>query len=307
MSAERNESQNGGRGVGKERLVTFIFRKMVVVGVGLIGGSLALDAKRHRLVEEIIGFGRSARNLRYAKTHGIIDGYILDERDIPADVDFLLNATPVRAEISTTAKFLPALAPGCIISDVGSVKGEIVRGMERLLPREIPFVGAHPIAGGEEWGAEAAKPDLFVRHRCILTPTRKTDAKALKKVGTLWRRVGARVELMDPETHDRLLGIISHLPHVLVYALVNALARTRVAGVDLKSYCAGGFKDFTRIASSRPELWRDICLMNRKSIGKSLSDYIKNLEQLKGWIEQGKGALLEREFARANEIRGQIP
>jgi prephenate dehydrogenase len=287
--------------------VSFIFRKMVVVGVGLIGGSLALDAKRLGLIEEIVGFGRSEKNLRFAKQHGIIDRYLLDEGDTPTDTDFLLSATPVRAVVLTTARFLPALQAGCIVSDVGSVKGEIVRGMERLLPRDIPFVGAHPIAGSEQWGAEAAKTDLFVRHRCILTPTQKTDARALKKVAMLWRRVGARVEIMDPETHDLILGVISHLPHVLVYALVNALARARVPGVDLKSYCAGGFKDFTRIASSRPELWRDICLMNRKAMGKSLGDYIKSLQQIKSWIQNGKGALLEREFARANEIRGQIP
>jgi prephenate dehydrogenase len=139
-----------------------------------------------------------------------------------------------------------------------------------------------------------------------LTPTKSTDSAALRKVALLWRKVGAKVEFMDPEAHDRVLGIISHLPHVLVYALVNALARTRVRGVDLKTYCAGGFKDFTRIASSRPELWRDICLMNRRAVGQSLGDYIKSLEELKRWIEDGKGNLLEKEFARANEIRAQI-
>jgi prephenate dehydrogenase len=178
--------------------------------------------------------------------------------------------------------------------------------MERLLPSTIPFVAGHPIAGGEQWGARAAKADLFVGHRCILTPTKSTDSAALRKVALLWRKVGAKVEFMDPETHDRVLGIISHLPHVLVYALVNALARTRVRGVDLKTYCAGGFKDFTRIASSRPELWRDICLMNRRAVGQSLGDYIKSLEELKRWIEDGKGNLLEKEFARANEIRAHI-
>ena len=204
--------------------MAFIFRKMVVVGVGLIGGSLALDAKRHRLVEEVIGFGRSEKNLRFAKQRGIIDRYLLDEGETPKDTDFLLSAIPVQAEVPSTARFLPALQAGCIVSDVGSVKGEIVRGMEKLLPTDISFVGAHPIAGSEQWGAEAAKTDLFVRHRCILTPTRKTDARALKKVATLWRRVGARVEFMDPETHDMVLGVISHLPHVLVYTLVNGLA-----------------------------------------------------------------------------------
>jgi len=286
--------------------VARLFRRMVVVGVGLIGGSLALDARKRGLVGEIIGVGRGQANLRFAQRQGLIDRYVTTETDIPEDTDLLMMATPVQTTLSLTKTFLPVLRPGCIVSDVGSVKAEIVRGMERLLPSTIPFVAGHPIAGGEQWGARAAKGDLFVGHRCILTPTKSTDSAALRKVALLWRKVGAKVEMMDPETHDRVLGIISHLPHVLVYALVNTLARTRVRGVDLKSYCAGGFKDFTRIASSRPELWRDICLMNRRAVGQSLGDYIKNLEQLKLWIEEGKGTLLEKEFARANEIRAQI-
>jgi len=286
--------------------VARLFRRMVVVGVGLIGGSLALDARKRGLVGEIIGVGRGQANLRFAQRQGVIDRYVTTETDIPEDTDLLMMATPVQTTLSLTKTFLPVLRPGCIVSDVGSVKAEIVRGMERLLPSTIPFVAGHPIAGGEQWGARAAKGDLFVGHRCILTPTKSTDSAALRKVALLWRKVGAKVEMMDPETHDRVLGIISHLPHVLVYALVNTLARTRVRGVDLKSYCAGGFKDFTRIASSRPELWRDICLMNRRAVGQSLGDYIKSLEQLKLWIEEGKGTLLEKEFARANEIRAQI-
>ena len=286
--------------------MALLFRRMVVVGVGLIGGSLALDARKRGLVGEIIGVGRGQANLRFAQRQGVIDRYVTTETDIPEDTDLLMMATPVQTTVSLTKTFLPVLRPGCIVSDVGSVKAEIVRGMERLLPSTIAFVAGHPIAGGEQWGARAAKADLFVGHRCILTPTKSTDSAALRKVALLWRKVGAKVEMMDPETHDRVLGIISHLPHVLVYALVNTLARTRVHGVDLKSYCAGGFKDFTRIASSRPELWRDICLMNRRAVGQSLGDYIKNLEQLKLWIEEGKGTLLEKEFARANEIRAQI-
>ena len=286
--------------------MALIFRRMVVVGVGLIGGSLALDLRRRGLVDEIIGVGRGEKNLRFAHRQGIIDGYVTREMDIPEDTDLLMMATPVQTTVSLTKAFLPKLRSGCIISDVGSVKTEIVRGMERLLPSTIPFVAGHPIAGSEQWGARAARLDLFVGHRCILTPTKRTDSTALRKVASLWRKVGAKVEMMDPETHDRVLGIISHLPHVLVYALVNALARTRVPGVDLKTYCAGGFKDFTRIASSRPELWRDICLMNRRAVGQSLGDYIKSLDQLKRWIEEGKGSLLEKEFARASEIRAQI-
>ena len=285
----------------------FMFQKVVMAGVGLICGSLALDMRRHQLAKEIVGYGRGEANLRLAKRKGIIDSYFLDEDQFPPDVDFLMIGTPVETIVPLTKRFLPHLEPGCIVSDVGSVKGEIVRGMERLLPKPVHFVAGHPIAGSEQWGAHAARRDLFVRHRCILTPTKRTDRQALDKVAALWRKVGADVEIMPPEIHDRLLGVISHLPHVLVYALVNALERAPLRGVDLKKYCAGGFKDFTRIASSRPELWRDICLMNRQALGRSLGDYIRYLERLHRWIGDGKGALLEKEFARAYEIRGQIP
>jgi len=287
--------------------MALMFQKMVIAGVGLICGSLALDMRRRKLIGEIVGYGRSESNLRLAKKNGIIDGYFLREDEFPAGVDFLMMGTPVQSIVPLTQTFLPKIEAGCIVSDVGSVKAEIVRNMERLLPGDIHFVGGHPIAGSEQWGAQAARHDLFVSHRCILTPTKRTDPQALKKVVALWRKAGAEVEIMDPKIHDRLLGVISHLPHVLVYALVNALERTPLRGVELKKYCAGGFKDFTRIASSRPELWRDICLMNRRALGQSLGDYISSLERLRGWIEEGKGALLEKEFARAYEIRSQIP
>jgi prephenate dehydrogenase len=288
-------------------IVAVMFEKMVLAGVGLICGSLALDMRRHKLVNQIVGYGRSEGNLKLAKKKGIIDSYFLRAADFPAGVDFLMMGTPVQTIVPLTEAFLPKLETGCTVSDVGSVKGEIVRGMEKLLPKNIYFIAGHPIAGSEQWGAQAARPNLFLRHRTVLTPTKKTNQKALQKIAALWRKVGAEVEIMHPDVHDRVLGVISHLPHVLVYALVNALERTHLKGVDLKPYCAGGFKDFTRIASSRPELWRDICLMNRKALGRSLGDYIKYLELLNGWIQTEKGALLEREFAKAFAARAQIP
>jgi prephenate dehydrogenase len=283
-----------------------MFQKMVVAGVGLIGGSLALDMRRRGLVKEIIGYGRSEANLRIAKKKGIIDHFFLREVDIPSQVDFLLMGTPVQAIVPLTVAFWPRLESGCIISDVGSVKAEIVKGVEKILPSGIHFVGAHPIAGSEQWGADAAVEDLFQGRRCILTPSRKTNRAALRKMAALWKRVGAKVEIMNAEKHDRVLGVVSHLPHVVAYALVNALDQTKVDGVDLKTFCAGGFKDITRIASSRPELWRDICLLNRKAVSKSLGNYIRNLEKMKRWIDSGNGSSLEHEFAHANEVREQI-
>jgi prephenate dehydrogenase len=162
--------------------VALIFRRMVVVGVGLIGGSLALDARKRGLAGEIIGFGRAEGNLKYARRRGIIDRYVMRPTEIPKDTDLLMMATPVQTTVALTKAFLPLLRPGCIVSDVGSVKAEVIRGMERLLPSGIPFVAGHPIAGSEQWGARAAQADLFVNHRCILTPTAKTNAAALRKI-----------------------------------------------------------------------------------------------------------------------------
>ncbi len=283
------------------------FEKVVMAGVGLICGSLALDMRQRKLAGEIIGYGRGEKNLRTARRKGIIDDYFLAPESFPEGVDLLVMGTPVEAIAPLTRAFSPKLRAGAIVTDVGSVKAGIVRAMEKIVPEDVCFVAGHPIAGSEQWGAEAARRGLFMRRRCILTPTRRTNRAALGKVGALWRSVGAKVEEMSPETHDQVLGTISHLPHVLVYALVNVLERRPPKGVDLKKYCAGGFKDFTRIASSRPELWRDICLMNRAALGKSLGGYIKDLQRLHGWIRSGKGALLEREFARACETRARIP
>jgi prephenate dehydrogenase len=279
---------------------------MVVAGVGLIGGSLALAARKCGLVEEIVGCGRGEKNLRLARRRGIIDRYFSHAAEIPRGTDLLILATPVQATVSVAASFVPGLEAGCLVSDVGSVKAKIVREMERLLPSDISFVGAHPIAGSEQWGAGAARPDLFGGQRCILTPSGHTDPQALKRMVGFWRRLGAKVEVMDSHLHDRVLAVVSHLPHVLAYALVTTLSRTEVNSVDLKDYCGGGFKDFTRIASSRPEVWRDICLVNRQPISKSLGAYIKCLERMRQWIRDREGDLLEREFARANEVRRQI-
>jgi prephenate dehydrogenase len=283
-----------------------MFQKMVVAGVGLIGGSLALDMRRRGLVKEIIGYGRTEANLKIARRKGIIDGYFVREEEIPSDTDFLMLGTPVQTIVPLTKAFLPRLKRGCIVSDVGSVKGEIVRGMDRLLPAGIHFIGAHPIAGSEQWGAEAARENLFMGRLCVLTPTRKTNRAALKKMALLWRRVGSYVEIINANRHDHILGVVSHLPHMAAFALVNALDQTKLDGVDLKRYCAGGFKDITRIASSRPELWRDICLLNRRAVSRSLGTYIRSLERMKRWVDGGNGRALDREFANANEVREQL-
>ena len=283
-----------------------MFRTMVIAGVGLIGGSMALAAKERGLVERVVGYGRNEKTLRRARKLGMLDAYFLGAEDFPEDADFLVLATPVSAIAPVTRTFLPRIHPECLISDVGSVKRRVVTDMERLLKRGPSFVGAHPIAGSDQWGPDPARADLFVRRRCILTPTRKTDPGALKKLRTFWRRVGAKVELMDVRLHDRILGVVSHLPHVAAYALVNALERTRVDSLDLAEYCGSGFKDTTRIAASRPELWRDICLLNREAVLKGIREYARGLERIADCIRRDDGPRLEREFEQALVTRKRM-
>ncbi len=283
-----------------------MFRTVVIAGVGLIGGSLALAARERGLVERVVGYGRNEKTLRRARKLGILDAYFLGAEDFPTDTDFLVLATPVSAIAPVTRSFLPRIHRECLISDVGSVKRRVVADMERLLKGGPLFVGAHPIAGSDQWGPDPARADLFVRRRCILTPTRRTDPGALKKLRTFWRRVGAKVELMDVRLHDRILGVVSHLPHVAAYALVNALERTRVESLDLAEYCGAGFKDTTRIAASRPELWRDICLLNREAVLKGLREYTRGLERIADCIRRDDGSGLEREFDQALVTRKRM-
>lgn len=283
-----------------------MFSTMIVAGVGLIGGSLALAAKEKGLVGEVVGFGRNEANLRLAKTRGMLDRYFAAPERFPEEADFLVLGTPVGSIVPLAQAFLPRIKKGCLVSDVGSVKAELVGSMERLLKKDAFFVGAHPIAGSEKWGPKAAKADLFRGRRCIVTPTRNTNRGAMKKMCSFWRRIGARVELMDPRIHDRVLGVVSHLPHVVAYNLVNTLDRTRIPNLDLSRYCGGGFRDTTRIASSRPELWRDICLMNRASLIKGIDDYIRGLERLRRWIREGEAENLEKEFTQALTVRNRL-
>ena len=283
-----------------------MFRTMVIAGVGLIGGSLALAARERGLVEQVVGYGRNEKTLRRGKKIGILDRYFLRAADFPEDTDFLVLATPVSAIAPLTRSFLPRLHPGCLISDVGSVKRRVVADMERLLKGGPPFVGAHPIAGSDQWGPDAARADLFVRRRCIITPTRKSDPGAVKRLRTFWRRAGAKVELMDAALHDRVLGVVSHLPHVAASALVDALEGRRVGSLDLAGYCGSGCKDTTRIAAGRPELWRDICLLNREAVLKGLQEHARGIERFMDCIRRNDGPRLEREFERALATRKRI-
>ena len=281
------------------------FKRMVIAGVGLIGGSLALVCKEKGIVSEIIGVGRSEGNLRDAVNLKAIDSYTSKIEDAVKGADIIVLATPVSSFIRLAKEMAPYLSPGAIVTDVGSVKGFVIE-IEKIIPSNTFFVGGHPIAGKEKSGVKAASPGIFHGSRCILTPTPKTNPDALSIIQSMWELSRARVICMEPERHDLIFAAVSHLPHVISYALVNTLLDLEKEEEGVISYSAGGFRDFTRIAASHPEMWRDICLMNRENIIRMLERYEKSVERLKSLIMKGDADGLFAEFDRAKRVREKL-
>ncbi|MFQ5329699.1 MAG: prephenate dehydrogenase [Thermodesulfobacteriota bacterium] len=286
--------------------MTTPFRKVVIIGVGLIGGSLAMALKEKGLAERVVGVGRGADNLKVALSRGMIDEYTHEVKEAIKGADLVLLATPVGTMGSVVQELAPSLERGAIITDVGSVKGAIIDDIEPLMPEGTFFVATHPIAGTENSGAEAAFTSLFRDKVCIITPTAGTDEGALERVKEMWEATGSHVVTMDAGQHDVILAAISHLPHVAVYALVNAVAGASGDGISILNYAAGGFTDFTRIASSSPEMWRDICLMNREALIKVIDTFQENVERMKNFIEREDGAALVEEFRKATKFRESL-
>ena len=276
------------------------FERAAIVGVGLIGGSLALAARAAGLIGEVVGLGRSAANLDVARQRGIIDRAVQDPAAI-GPVDLVVLAVPVRSTARMAAALLPHLRPGTVVTDVGSVKGEVVAQCEAALPTDRPFVGGHPIAGSERAGAAAADAGLFRGAPCVLTPTARTDATALVAVRALWEGVGARVSEMTPAAHDRALAWVSHLPHVVAYALVGALAG---ADGQLAALAGGSWRDATRVAASPAELWRDIFLANREAVLAATDAFGAEVARLRAALAAGDEPALLALLERAVAARG---
>lgn len=283
-----------------------LFDRLVIAGVGLIGGSLGLAARERGLVREVIGFGRSEANLQVALDRKIIDAYTFDPAEAAQGTDLLVLAVPVEATGPVAQQFLPFLPAGCVITDAGSVKERIVTIMEQLLPTTLPFVGAHPIAGTERAGAAAAFATLFEKRLCILTPTARTDPVALARIRGLWEGVGMRVEEMDIRTHDQVLARVSHLPHMIAFSVMNAMLETHVAGLDLLAYAGSAFSDLTRVAASPVEMWRDICLANRDALVAALTEFEVALRQMKNAIATSDDEALSAAINRAREERQRL-
>jgi prephenate dehydrogenase len=285
---------------------TFYIPRLAILGVGLIGGSLALALRQAGVVGEIVGIGRGLPNLEKALELGVVDRITQDPLAGVADADVVFMATPVTSLGPMAAKILPVMKPGAILTDGGSVKGAVIEAIEPLLPAGVQFVPGHPIAGTEKSGAEAAFPTLYQGRRCILTPTPAVTSEALEQVRRMWLLAGSEVVIMDVEKHDRILAAISHLPHMVAYALVNAVGSYDRFEENILEYSAGGFRDFTRIASSDPTMWRDIAQTNREALLEMVELFEKYLAELKDDIRRGEGERLYEFFQRSKQLRDAI-
>jgi len=283
-----------------------IIKRLAVTGVGLIGGSFALALREAGAVESIVGIDSDRANLERALSLGIVDEIASEARGAVLDADVVFISVPACSISSVVREIAASLPPGCVVTDGGSVKASIVRECEALIPPGRSFIGGHPIAGTEHSGAAAAFSGLFKGRRCVLTPGPDSDPAALLTVSKLWTAAGAEVCCMDAEHHDRIFAEISHLPHVVAYALVHAVGTADVEGENVLSYSAGGFKDFTRIASSDPVMWRDIALMNRDALLASIDGFSDSLADLRKRIENSDQVGLREFFTTAKLFRDRI-
>lgn len=279
------------------------FEKITIFGVGLIGASFALAMKKHGLCGEIIGCGRREENLRRAQEKKMIDSFETDPLKACDGADLVVLATPVGSFLDLVKKMKGSLKKGALVTDVGSVKGKLVHDIDAFMPEDNFFVGAHPIAGSDRSGIDTATADLFIGAQCIITPTGKTDKNALEAVIGIWKAFGARIKQLNPDEHDRIYAAVSHLPHLLAYEMVIAVEEMDSSYL---AFSGQGFKDTTRIALSSPELWKDICLLNRENLLESIEILKNNLDRASRYLRASDAESLEGDFRRARTLREGI-
>jgi prephenate dehydrogenase len=279
--------------------------KLVVIGVGLIGGSFALALKKARMVRQVVGVGRSRKNLKDALRLGVIDKAETDAAHAVAGADLVLVGAPVGQMPGIFERIAPFLSPHTVVTDAGSTKQDVIKSARKHLGAHFPmFVPAHPIAGTEHSGAAAAFPELFRDRNLILLPQKETKAAAVRLVRSAWAACGANIVKLEAEEHDEIFGAVSHLPHVVAFALVNLLGQRRDAK-RLLGFSGGGLRDTVRIAGSSPEMWRDICVANRGALVPLLDRYISELEAARASLAAGDGDALESMFLAAQQARAR--
>jgi cyclohexadieny/prephenate dehydrogenase len=281
-----------------------LFQRVALIGIGLIGSSVARVMRREKLARHIAIATRSRATLAAARRLKLGDSYSNDPASVAKGADLVLICTPMSAYSAVAKAIAPFLKKGVIVSDVGSVKSPVARDMSKWLPEGAHLVPGHPIAGTEHSGPESGFADLFRGRWCILTPGAKTDKTAVKKVAELWRRAGSTIAIMDADHHDRVLAITSHLPHLIAYTIVDTAAQLEkdVQGEVIK-FSASGFRDFTRIAASDPVMWRDIFLVNREAVLEILQRFNEDLTALQRAIRRGDGKMLQETLTRTRAIR----
>jgi cyclohexadieny/prephenate dehydrogenase len=284
-----------------------LFNRLALIGVGLIGSSIARAAKAQSAAGSIVATARSAATRKRVAELGIADQVVETNAAAVEGADLVIVSIPVGACGDVAREIGPHLKAGAIVSDVGSVKGSVVRDMAPHLPKNVHFVPAHPVAGTEYSGPDAGFAELFVNRWCILTPPKGTDPAAVEKLAAFWRLLGANVETMAPDHHDLVLAVTSHLPHLIAYTIVGTADELEtVTRSEVLKFSAGGFRDFTRIAASDPTMWRDIFIANKEAVLEMLGRFNEDVAALTKAIRKGDGDALYEQFARTRAIRKGI-
>lgn len=281
-------------------LNSYMFKRVAVVGVGLMGGSLGLALKKHKLVREVIGVSQKQTTIDQAVKLGVIDYGFTDVIRGVRNADLIVLAAPVDTIIRLLPIINPHIRRGCIVTDLGSAKAEIVDAAQRNLSNPSMFIGSHPMSGSDKRGVDNARDDLYENSYCIMTPTQATSEAVKNRIKNMWIKLGSRIKFLAPEEHDEILSYISHLPHVIAYGLMETVPDKYL------EYSSQGLKDTTRIAGSSPELWKDICLANSKNVVKALDEVVKRLSELRLAIVQSDEKSLIQHFTTAKDKRDVI-
>ena len=284
-----------------------MFKKVCIIGCGLIGSSLARAIKKHNLSEKIVSSNRSDIVNKKVLELKIVDDSSSDTQKMVNDSDLIIIATPLSSYENVILKIKNSLKNGMILTDVGSVKERVISLVEKAIPKDVSWIPSHPIAGTEESGPEAGFSELFKNRWCILTPSKKAKGKDIDTLKSFWKKIGSKVDIMDAKQHDYILSITSHIPHLVAYNIVNTSINIQEEKQSaIIKYSAGGLRDFTRIAASNPIMWRDIFIQNKTNTSKEIEKFIANLEDLKNAIENEDGKKLEEIFTKTKKIRKEI-
>ena len=284
-----------------------MFKKICIIGCGLIGSSLARAIKKYNLSEKIVSSNRSDIVNKKVLGLKIVNDSSSDTQKMAKDSDLIIIATPLSSYENVILKIKNSLKNGMILTDVGSVKERVISLVEKAIPKDVSWIPSHPIAGTEESGPEAGFSELFKNRWCILTPSKKAKEKDIDTLKSFWKKIGSKVDIMDAKQHDYILSITSHIPHLVAYNIVNTSMNIQKEKQSaIIKYSAGGLRDFTRIAASNPIMWRDIFIQNKKNTSKVIERFIANLKDLKNAIENEDSKKLEEIFIKTKKIRKEI-